>query len=140
MFTPKGILSSPYPITELTPTEKWAYKTPVRGDHIRVNRGMYNHHGIYVADDEVIHFSSEDDDNILGSDNQVLRTDITGFLRNGRLEVKIYTQEEIADLFLVDDIVNWARACVGDERYHLVLTIASILQIIAPWENTIAGR
>jgi len=56
MFTPKGILSSPYPITELTPTEKWAYKTPVRGDHIRVNRGMYNHHGIYITDDEVIHF------------------------------------------------------------------------------------
>ncbi len=120
MFTPKGILSSPYPITELTPTEIWAYKTPVRGDHIRVNRGMYNHHGIYITDDEVIHFSSEDDDNILGSDNQVLRTDITGFLRNGRLEVKIYTQEEIADLFPVEDIINWARACVGDERYHLV--------------------
>jgi len=119
LFT-ADILLSPFPITDVTPTEEWAFKKPVRGDHIRVSRGIYNHHGIYTDEDEVIHFSSEDDDNILGSDNQVLQTDISGFLRDGKLEVKIYTEEEIDDLFPVEDIVNWARACLGDEGYHLV--------------------
>jgi len=80
---------------------------------------MYNHHGIYVADDEVIHFSSEDDDNILGTTNEIIKTDISQFLRNGKLEVKIYTEDEFEDLFPVEDIVNWARACIGQDGYCL---------------------
>ena len=120
MHTSTGIISSPFPITVLLPTEEWAYKTPVSGDHIRVDRGLYNHHGIYVAVDEVIHFSSEDDDNLAGTDNKVLQTNLEGFLRGGKLEVKIYTEEEIEDLYHVDAIIGWARACLGDEGYNLV--------------------
>jgi hypothetical protein len=37
------------------------------------------------------------------------------------LEVKVYTVEELEDLFTpVEAIVNWARACLGDEGYNLV--------------------
>ncbi len=119
-MTISPITTVPLFITDLTPTEEWVFKQPLRGDHIRVDRGLYYHHGIYVADDEVIHFSSEDDDNILGSSNLVLRTDRSGFLRNGRLEVKVYTEDEIDDLYPVEDIIAWAQACLGDEGYHLV--------------------
>lgn len=81
---------------------------------------MYNHHGIHISKDEVIHFSSEHDDNLAGSDNKVLRTSLEGFLRGGKLEVKIYSEEEIEELYHVNAIIGWARACLGDEGYNLV--------------------
>jgi len=120
LLTNSGIISSPFPITVLIPTEEWIYKNPASGDHIRVDRGLYNHHGIHISEEEVIHFSSEDDDNLAGTDNMVLQTNLEGFLRGGKLEVKIYTEEEIEDLYHVDAIVSWARACLGDEGYNLV--------------------
>ncbi|HPA57831.1 MAG TPA: lecithin retinol acyltransferase family protein, partial [bacterium] len=33
---------------------RWSRREPIKGDHIRVNRGFYYHHGIYVNDNEVI--------------------------------------------------------------------------------------
>ena len=47
--------------------EIWEQRRPVMGDHIRVQRyhGLYAHHGIYVSDEEVIHFTGTDDDSIL---------------------------------------------------------------------------
>ena len=36
----------------------WEVKKPVYGDQIRVNRGLYAHHGIYASDDCVIHFAA----------------------------------------------------------------------------------
>jgi hypothetical protein len=80
---------------------------------------MYNHHGIYITDDEIIHFASEENDNILGTNNQVLGTEIGPFLKGGLLEVKIYTDDEFPDLFPVEDIVRYARACIGDTGYNL---------------------
>ena len=32
----------------------WKLKNPNYGDHIRVDRGMYFHHGIYESDDVVV--------------------------------------------------------------------------------------
>lgn len=34
--------------------EVWIEKKPAMGDYIRVNRGLYCHHGIYVSDDKFI--------------------------------------------------------------------------------------
>ena len=48
-------------------SETWECRRPVKGDHIRVKRcgGLYAHHGIYVSDEEVIHFTGTDDDRVL---------------------------------------------------------------------------
>ena len=81
---------------------------------------MYTHHGIYLNDDEIIHFSSINDDNLLGTDNSVLRVSLEGFLRSGKLEVKVYSHDDRQDLFPVEEIVNWARACLGDDGYNLI--------------------
>ncbi len=104
-----------------TPNEIWAEKEPLKGDHIRVNRGIYNHHGIYVSHDEVIHFTGQDNDNILDwSKNEVITTNLDVFLKDGILEVKEYTEEELKDLYPVEHIVQYARCCIGDNGYNLI--------------------
>ena len=103
--------------------EIWVQKTPQKGDHIRVQRmnGLYAHHGIYVSDEEVIHFTGKDDDSILDwSKPEVIQTDLAYFLKGGILEVKEYTDEEFADLYSPEQIVTYARACLGDKGYNLI--------------------
>lgn len=103
--------------------EIWIQKTPQKGDHIRVQRmnGLYAHHGIYVSDEEVIHFTGKDDDSILDwSKPEVIQTDLAYFLKGGILEVKEYTDEEFADLYSPEQIVTYARACLGDKGYNLI--------------------
>lgn len=103
--------------------EIWVQKTPQKGDHIRVQRmnGLYAHHGIYVSDEEVIHFTGKDDDSILDwSKPEVIQTDLSYFLKGGTLEVKEYTDEEFADLYSPEQIVTYARACLGDKGYNLI--------------------
>lgn len=103
--------------------EIWVQKMPQKGDHIRVQRmnGLYAHHGIYVSDEEVIHFTGKDDDSILDwSKPEVIQTDLAYFLKGGTLEVKEYTDEEFADLYSPEQIVTYARACLGDKGYNLI--------------------
>lgn len=49
-----------------------------RGDIIAITRGVFNHYAVYVTDDEVIHYTSEDSD--IG-DNTIMATDFSHFLR-----------------------------------------------------------
>ena len=105
--------------SEILDTEIWVCKKPQRGDHIRVSRGAYNHHGIYVSDEEVIHFTGTEDDDVFGTHNEVLKSDLDFFLKLGELQVKVYTQRELADLYPVEGIVEYARTCLGDEGYNL---------------------
>ena len=101
--------------------EIWVKKTPVMGDHIRVNRGLYCHHGIYISDDEVIHFTGNENDSVLDwSKPEVISSDLEYFLKGDILEIKEYTDEELEDLYPVDHIVQYARACLGDKGYNLV--------------------
>jgi len=108
----------------VTIPEYWIEKAPSKGDHIRVMRigGLYAHHGVYVSDDEVIHFTGKDDDSILDwSKCEVIKTDLAAFLKGGTVEVKEYTDEEFQDLYSPDQIVIYARSCIGDKGYNLAL-------------------
>lgn len=101
--------------------EIWVKRKPSKGNHIKVNRGMYTHHGVYINDDEVIHFTGTEDDSVLDwAKNEVIKTNIDYFLRGGQLEIKEYTDDELQDLYPVDHIVAYARACLGDKGYNLV--------------------
>ena len=96
-------------------------KIPKSGFHIRVNRGLYYHHGIYISNDEVIHFTGREDDNILDwSKPEVIKTDLKYFLKEGMLEVKEYNDEELNYLYPVEHIIKYARACLGDKGYNLI--------------------
>lgn len=102
--------------------ENWVRKKPVKADHIRVMRigGLYAHHGVYISDDEVIHFTGQDDDSILDwSKCEVIKTDLKTFLKGGIVEIKEYTDEEFQDLYSPEQIVIYARSCIGDKGYNL---------------------
>jgi len=102
--------------------EIWNCKNPKKGDHIRVSRGVYNHHGVYIKDEEVIHFTGVDNDSVLDwSKNEVIKTDLADFLRGGTLEVKEYKEDELDDLYPIEHIVHYARGCLGDAGYNLVI-------------------
>lgn len=108
-------------IFDLDSEEIWNYSNPKKGEHIRVSRGIYNHHGVYISNEEVIHFTGRNSDNVLDwSRNEVIKTDLDDFLHGGILEVKEYTEEELDDVYPVDHIVIYARACIGDKDYHLI--------------------
>lgn len=115
------IIAKPIEIIDIEPSEEWQYIQPKRGDHIRVQRsGVYSHHGVYVSDEEVIHFTGTDDDSVLDwSKCEVICTDLAQFLRGNAVEVKIYNDDELNDLYPVEHIVNYARACLGDKDYNL---------------------
>lgn len=102
--------------------ENWVKKKPVKADHIRVMRigGLYAHHGVYVSDDEVIHFTGKDNDSVLDwSKCKVIKTDLATFLKGGTVEVKEYTDEEFQDLYSPEQIITYARSCIGDKGYNL---------------------
>ena len=103
--------------------ESWIQRKPLMGDHIRVQRigGLYAHHGIYVSDKEVIHFTGQEDDSILDwSKPEVITSDLEYFLKGGLLEIKEYSDDEFQDLYSPEQIVTYARACLGDKGYNLV--------------------
>lgn len=103
--------------------EEWKKVTPYYGNHIRVQRygGVYSHHGIYISDDEVIHFSGDEDDSILDNDAcKIISTTLSQFLQGGTLEVRQYSEEEKRVLNSVESIVENARAAIGDREYSLL--------------------
>lgn len=118
-----SIIANPPIITvDFTEKEIWVQKKPQIGDHIRVMRlgGLYAHHGIYVSDNEIIHFTGIDGDSTLDwSKPEVIQSDLAYFLKDGTLEVKEYTEEEFQYLYSPEQIVVYARACLGDKGYHL---------------------
>lgn len=108
-------------IIDIEPEEIWNYSSPGKGNHIRVSRGLYCHHGVYISNDEVIHFTGKDADNILDwSKNEVIKTNLNEFMRGDKLEVKEYTDDELDDLYPVEHIILYARACLGDKEYDLI--------------------
>ncbi len=67
---------------------KWIIRTLKPGDHIRVGRGMYYHHGVYIGDNEVIHYTGESGDSIDKPELvEVKKTSIEFFSQSGIVEI-----------------------------------------------------
>ena len=91
------------------------------GDQIRVNRGnIYYHHGIYIGDNNVIHFSATNEDGLLNSKNVFVRIDsLNTFLKHSELEIAIYSDDELNNLYSKEEIINRAKASLGESGYDL---------------------
>lgn len=83
-----------------------------RGEHIRVRRSWYWHHGIDLGDGTVVHLPSEPGD---AGIEQVTRTSMGEFARGGMIEV---VREEGA--LPPEEVVERALGRLGRHGYHLI--------------------
>lgn len=86
--------------------------TPALGDHIRVSRTLYTHHGILVGANEVIHYSGEPLEKIHAS---VRLDSLETFLGEGTIEVVTYSAA-----LPVEETIAKARSRLSESGYHLV--------------------
>lgn len=94
------------------PTTK-SMNEPKRGDIIGIDRGYYEHYGIYIGNNRVIHYTSANSD--VAFDNEIMETDMSHFMRG-------------QDTFFVLDIESFAKymnennsgADLVDEIYELL--------------------
>lgn len=98
----------------------WIIKKPNYGDHIRVNRGLYYHHGIYAADNCIIHFAS----NEKGHETDlkyasICLTNIDDFRKESIVEVREFTDIELISKREPSEIINFAFTKLGETGYDI---------------------
>ena len=99
----------------------WEIKNPTFGDHIKVNRGLYSHHGIYANDDCVIHFAPPSNTGVIDpASAEVVMTTLADFLNGGLLEVRVFNDEELKTKRSPQDIINFAFSRIGDKGYNII--------------------
>lgn len=99
----------------------WEKKQPKYGDQIRVNRGFYSHHGIYASKNSVIHFAPPGQTDVLDpSAARIIETSLEDFLKDGILEVRVYTEEEMKRKRKPKEIIDCARSHLGEGGYDLI--------------------
>ena len=82
------------------------------GDHIRVKRGLYWHHGIDCGDGQVIHYTGEP---FRRSRGLVERTDLETFARGGNVEIIAYKQCAMPEI-----VVRRAESRLNESSYDLL--------------------
>ena len=101
-------------------------RSPKWGDHIRVRRCFYWHHGIYIADDRVVQFGNGIRDKRIST---VEVTNLAGFAKGGRIDIVVHSENASYFSGAVGppdyraDIVhraNWLVANHPPGRYNLI--------------------
>ena len=85
-----------------------------RGDHVRVRRLGYWHHGIDCGDGAVIHYSGELFDQKRNA--AVQRTPLTEFARGGRVETVFYDEADSPDC-----VIMRAESRLGESEYRVLI-------------------
>jgi hypothetical protein len=100
----------------------WEMKKPTFGDQIRVNRGLYYHHGIYVNDNEVIQYASPKGSEISPATALIISTTLDTFLNGGSVEVRVYNSDELKRVRTKEEIVEFAKSKLGTGlgEYNLI--------------------
>ena len=88
---------------------------PKFGDHIRVKLDSFFHHGIYLSDNEVIHFCCEGEFTILSRDLKVASTDLNAFSQGNEIEIIIHQKR-----FTPQKTKEIAISKIGFSDYDLV--------------------
>ena len=88
-------------------------KKPEMGSQIRVNRGLYYHHGIYESDDVIYQFASPVGSEVSPKTAIICKTNLKDFLKGGDLEVRIYNDEEKSKKRSSDEVIEFAKSKLG---------------------------
>jgi len=105
----------------LTNQNDWIFKSPVMGDHIRVKRPFYYHHGIYVSDSEVIHFNTHGQGDGLLGDAVIISSTLKEFLDLGKCEVKSYGLSLLEKPYPPEIVVERAISRLGESGYNVAI-------------------
>jgi hypothetical protein len=95
---------------------------PKLGDQIRVNRGLYYHHGIYENDDIIYQFASPVGSEVSPETAIICTTDLKSFLKDGELEVREYSIEEENKKRKPDEVIEFAKSKLGSNMggYNII--------------------
>ncbi|WP_019672855.1 lecithin retinol acyltransferase family protein [Psychrobacter lutiphocae] len=86
------------------------------GTHIKVNRLGYTHHGIYIGDGQVVHYSGFSE---MFKKGEIALTTLDDFLGNQeRFYIVEYSSSEV--VYSPDEIVERALSRVGEDDYNLM--------------------
>ncbi|MDX2244029.1 MAG: lecithin retinol acyltransferase family protein [Leptolyngbyaceae cyanobacterium bins.302] len=80
-----------------------------KGDHIRVWRGGYYHHGIYCGDSSVIHYGGGK------GDSTIQRESLEAFALEKTIEIASYSK-----YFSASEVIERAESRLGEGKYNLV--------------------
>lgn len=84
------------------------------GAHLKVSKGLYSHHGIYVGNNQVIHYSGKSTGMLDFGAGEIEKISLTDFVANAELYViRHATQFEAAE------IVQSAHSRLGEQDYSL---------------------
>ena len=86
------------------------------GSHLSVSRGVYDHHGIYIGNNQVIHYSGFAEAFNKGSIEQ---TTLENFL-GGRDQFTVVNYPSNKVIYTNQQIVERAYRCLGEDDYHLL--------------------
>ena len=85
------------------------------GFHLKVSRGIYTHHGIYIGDNQVIHYSGFAEAFKKGAIEQ---TSLESFL-GGVDDFKVVNYPSHQNIYSPEEIVHRAQSCLGEDDYNL---------------------
>ncbi len=99
----------------------WQPAEPFIGAQIRVSRGAYYHHGIYVAEDTVVHYAAADGDGLSHAADVTVRTvPLSMFLAGGNLEIRRYSLRERLEVRPPKRVAAAALGRVGEGGYDIL--------------------
>ena len=91
-------------------------KDLVPGEHIKVHRIGYTHHGIYIGNDQVIHYTGEVFQKVFSENQPKIRQDHISVFSNGNKIKRVHHSKT----FFYDQIITRAQSKLGESRYSLI--------------------
>lgn len=98
-----------------------------RGVVLRVSRGLYDHYGVYVGDNQIVHFTSHSSDK--GADNFIMKTHMRMFIRDAdRFDVMAFSEKKKRSMVeeLLDDLKDSSLAFLIPTTLLMASAISSM--------------
>lgn len=109
-----GFLNGDGPAIQVhTETSAELEKTYNTGDHLKISRGVYTHHGIYGGDGTVIHYSQGYD-----AVPEIREVPFSEFAEINK--VMLVPENESPLRFSAEEAVERARSRLGEKNYNLI--------------------
>ena len=101
--------------------EKWGIHELIPGDMIRVDAGRYYHIGIYIGNEQVIHFAGPEPNLLTDASVAKIRQDSLDHFAMGRpIEVREYSIREKIKKRSGRKIISIAQSHLGEGGYDII--------------------